>query len=219
MILLNLLCLFFCVKAIVATQHYSPWSLPLQTEGAFIVDQERQPVHLRCINWPAHMEVMLPEGLQHRSLTDIVSQLYQDRFNCVRLTFAVQMMEEHPTAAIEGFLHLHEELKEKVLPSLLHHNPWVQGLNRLEVFDRVIDEIGRQGLLVILDNHVSKAMWCCSHGDGNGWFNGKLFDVGKWKQAWRTLAERYRYTEQVIGFSLRNELRDGGFFPLGSWYS
>lgn len=42
-----------------------------------------------------------------------------------------------------------------------------------QVFDAVANELERQHIYVHLDNHISKAGWCCSLEDGNGWFGGR----------------------------------------------
>jgi hypothetical protein len=42
----------------------------------------------------------------------------------------------------------------------------------LQVFDAVAAELAKQEIWVHLDNHVSKAQWCCGADDGNAWFGG-----------------------------------------------
>jgi hypothetical protein len=37
----------------------------------------------------------------------------------------------------------------------------------------VATELAKQQIWVHLDNHISKAMWCCGADDGNAWFGGK----------------------------------------------
>jgi hypothetical protein len=41
-----------------------------------------------------------------------------------------------------------------------------------KVFDAVAAELADQEIWVHLDNHVSKAQWCCGADDGNAWFGG-----------------------------------------------
>ncbi|PNH41659.1 hypothetical protein VD0004_g5493 [Verticillium dahliae] len=61
---------------------------------------------------------------------------------------------------------------------------------------------------MIVNNHVSQAVWCCSPDDGNGWFDDTYFDVIKWK---RSLDFMTRHAKQnwpaATAHSLRNELR------------
>jgi hypothetical protein len=41
-----------------------------------------------------------------------------------------------------------------------------------KVFDAVAAELAEQEIWISLDNHVSKAQWCCGADDGNTWFGG-----------------------------------------------
>jgi hypothetical protein len=42
--------------------------------------------------------------------------------------------------------------------------------------------------MVHLDNHISKAKWCCDTNDGNSWFGDREFDAEKWRRAWGYMA-------------------------------
>lgn len=61
--------------------------------------------------------------------------------------------------------------------------------------------------MVIIDNHVSKPMWCCSGNDGNGFFGDVYFSVAEWQQGWTIMATLFHDSPNVIAMSLRNELR------------
>jgi hypothetical protein len=52
-----------------------------------------------------------------------------------------------------------------------------QIINKIQVFDAVADEAAKHGVYVHLDNHISKAMWCCGNDDGNAWFGDTYFNV------------------------------------------
>ncbi|KAL4587345.1 hypothetical protein LXL04_000214 [Taraxacum kok-saghyz] len=62
-------------------------------------------------------------------------------------------------------------------------------------------------VMVVLDNHVSEPMWCCSNNDGNGFFGDKYFDPEEWLRGLSIVGERYKNTPMVVAMSLRNELR------------
>jgi hypothetical protein len=51
---------------------------------------------------------------------------------------------------------------------------------RRQAFDAVAAELAAQNIYLHLDNHVSKAMWCCSLTDGNSWFGDTYFDTNQW---------------------------------------
>jgi endoglucanase len=93
-------------------------------------------------------------------------------------------------------------------------NSWLTSSTTLGAFDQVISALGAQGVMVILDNHVSKASWCCSESDGNGWFksgsgdaDSKYFDVTQWMAGHKAMATFAKSHSNVIGMSLRNEFR------------
>jgi hypothetical protein len=46
------------------------------------------------VNWPGAGEVMIPEGLQYASIASIVSKIKSIRMNSVRLTFAIEMIDD-----------------------------------------------------------------------------------------------------------------------------
>ncbi|CAI0414721.1 unnamed protein product [Linum tenue] len=153
---------------------FSSHPLPLSTNNRWIVDSATgQRVKLACANWPGAAETMLPEGLDRQPLPNIVAAIRQLGFNCVRLTYATYMDE------------------------IARFNPLVVRMTHLQAFDAVLDELGRQGVMVDIDNHVSKPMWCCKEKDGNGFFGDAYFDPKEWLLGLTVLARRYVYKPQV----------------------
>lgn len=75
----------------------------------------------------------------------------------------------------------------------------------------------RRGLMVVLDNHITTPGWCCSSNDGNGFFGDKDFDPGMWMEGLKKMAKMARRYTNVIGMSLRNELR-GPKSNVDDWY-
>ncbi len=61
-----------------------------------------------------------------------------------------------------------------------------------QIFDAVAAECARQGIMVHLDNHISKAMWCCNSRDGNSWFGDKYFNTDHWIRGWAFMANHVR---------------------------
>lgn len=76
------------------------------------------------------------------------------------------------------------------------------------VFDMTVESITKAGLAVILNNHISDAMWCCSVTDGNGLWYNKHYSAELWQEAVVSMSERYKSNPLVIGNDLRNEIRD-----------
>ena len=65
------------------------------------------------------------------------------------------------------------------------------------MWNAVGKELSRQGVIIHLDNHVSKAFWCCGDDDGNGWFGEKDFDVEKWKRGLAFMTKFVSNREQL----------------------
>jgi hypothetical protein len=68
--------------------------LPLSTSGRNIIDNTGNTVTYVGVNWPGHMDAMIPEGLQYQSIEHIVGRIKSVGFNVIRLTFAVEMVDQ-----------------------------------------------------------------------------------------------------------------------------
>ncbi|CAH9132169.1 unnamed protein product [Cuscuta epithymum] len=191
-------------------------SQPLSTSSRWIVDDKTgQRVKLACASWPGHLEPMIPEGLDRRPLSELASDVAAMGFNCVRLTWATHMFTRHANrTVIEMFVDL--GLTEAIT-GIARNNPNLLNLNLLDARKAVIQEIGKHGIMMVLDNHVSKPMWCCADNDGNGFFGSKDFDGDEWLQGLSLAAKHSKNLPLVIGISLRNELR-GPLQNVDVWY-
>lgn len=109
----------------------------------------------------------------------------------------------------------------RVFDAVMKNNPsFAPDITRLQVFDAIAAECEKQQIYVHLDNHVSKAGWCCALNDGNGWFGDQYFDVEKWKRALGFMADHGKSWPNLVSMGLRNELRQSGFAldPWSAWY-
>lgn len=77
--------------------------------------------------------------------------------------------------------------------------------------------LAKNNVMIILDNHISKPGWCCSRFDGNGFFGDEYFDPHLWIQGLTKVATTFKATTNVVGMSLRNELR-GPLQNVDDWY-
>lgn len=77
--------------------------------------------------------------------------------------------------------------------------------------------LGDNGIMVIIDNHISKPGWCCSSGDGNGFFGDQYFNPELWIKGLAKMATLFNGVPNVVGMSLRNELR-GARQNKNDWY-
>ena len=77
----------------------------------------------------------------------------------------------------------------------------------MEVFDATVKSLVNAGVMVILNNHISDAEWCCGKWDGNGLWHNWHYSADQWEEALTGLTATYKDEPMVIGNDLRNEIR------------
>ena len=77
--------------------------------------------------------------------------------------------------------------------------------------------LGSNNVKVILDNHMSQPTWCCSNSDNNGFFGDQYFNPDLWIKGLTLMATLFNGVNNVVGMSLRNELR-GPKQNVNDWY-
>ncbi len=195
-----LLAAFVSCPAVAAASSLPPAALPLHTSGHSILDSQGQPVRLISVNWYGFDEKeYVVGGLDHAPLEEIVQEIRKMGFNSVRLPWANETLERDP-----------------IVPDYaVAANPQFRGKHAMEVMDGVIHDLAAAHIMVILDNHVSRADWCCKDNDGNGLWANAEFPESSWLSDWQTIVKRYQNQFYVIGADLRNELRSGATWGEG----
>ncbi|AKT42363.1 uncharacterized protein CMC5_065890 [Chondromyces crocatus] len=187
-------------------------ALPLRTSGRWILDANGQRFKLASVSWYGAEEMdYVPAGLERAHRSAIAKQVRTMGFNSVRLPWSNEMFELNPV----------------VSDGVIAANPDLEGRRALEVFDAVIEALAHEGLVVILDNHVSDADWCCSDTDGNGLWYTNGYPEASWLADWRGMVTRYRNQPAVVAAELRNEPRPangvtpvwGGGDPATDWHA
>ena len=160
---LRLLFLFLAVPFVaVAQRQISP---PLHTRGYQILDSKNHVVRLTSVNWYGFdQKEFVPGGLDHASLAQIVEQIHALGVNCVRLPWANETFEKNPVVPDSG----------------VKANPQFRGKRALDLMDTVVSALARAGIMIVLDNHVSRADWCCKDDDGNGLWYSADYPEEKW---------------------------------------
>jgi endoglucanase len=199
---------FLATVPLFADAEQSHIKLPLHTNGHEIVDASGKPVRLTSVNWYGFdQKEFVVGGLDHAPLQTIMSEIRELGVNSVRLPWANETLERNPL--VPGYA--------------VKANPQFKGKHAMEIMDAVIDALARANIMVILDNHVSRADWCCSETDGNGlWYNADYPET-TWLADWQTIVRRYKSQPWVIGADLRNELRNGAAWggpdPKLDWHA
>ena len=178
---------------------YDP-DMPLHTRGRFIVDANERRVKLASVNWYGASDTyMVPGGLDRAPLSHIVAQIKALGFNSVRLPFSNFMIHAK---------HVQDEA--------VAANPKLFGLTPIGVYDRVVEALTDAGIFVILNNHTTHPMWCCSYDHDGLWYTSD-YSEERWLDDWAFMARRYIANTRVVGADLRNEIRvakwSGTFVP------
>lgn len=158
---------------------------PLVTSGRDIKNAQGGTVVYAGTNWPGHGEVMIPDGLHYQSIESVITKIKSTGMNAIRLTYAIQMIDDiyskngQDTTVRQSFINaLGQTNGAKVYSQFLAKNPsFNDSTTRLQVFDAVAAECAKQQVFVHLDNHMSKAAWCCSSNDGNTWFGDTYYST------------------------------------------
>jgi len=157
------------------------------------------------------MEGNVPEGLGSASLSSIVEHLASEpTWNCVRLTYAVELFEKKDLTLRQSFTSGNNNASadlSPLLPNITHYNPSLVDMHLTGVFEAVVEELERAGIFVLMSNHVSKASWCCSDDDGNGWFDDEYFNTLDWENSLTSMSKLMSAHPNVVALDLRNELR------------
>jgi len=69
-------------------------NFPFYTDGRWIRDSTGATFTYIGVNWPGAADTMLPEGLQYQSVQNIVGKLKSSGFNSIRLTFAIELIDQ-----------------------------------------------------------------------------------------------------------------------------
>ncbi|KAJ7507163.1 glycoside hydrolase family 5 protein [Mycena galericulata] len=210
-------------------------TLPLSSSSRWIVDATGARVKFRCANWVGHLEANVPEGLSNQPLDTIVNWVADNGFNCVRLTYSIDMALAPSVSVSDSFTQggvaagVDATEFAAVYNAAAKLNPFLTTSTRLEVFGAVIDALWARGVMTVLDNHVSKASWCCNYTDGNGWWdtasgiydaaNQQYFVTSNWLEGLEAMAIWAQSHPGVVAMSLRNEMRQLPVLnSVNDWY-
>ncbi|PQE15525.1 cellulase family protein [Rutstroemia sp. NJR-2017a WRK4] len=208
---------------------------PLTTSGRWILDSAGHNITYAGVNWPGAADTMIPEGLQYASIASIVTKIKSLGMNVIRLTYAIEMVDDYyangqKDVTVKDSLvkALGQTNGTSVFAQIMKQNPGLgSGVTRMQVFDAVAAECFKQQIYVHLDNHVSKAIWCCGTTDGNSWFGDTYFNVANWTRGLAYMAKRGAAWGNLVSMSLRNELReptsnpslDSSSYNWATWYT
>ncbi len=167
---------------------------PWHTDGAQIVDANNQPVRIAGVNWFGfETNTFVVHGLQNRNYKNMLDQMKSLGYNTVRLPYSNQLFDKGST------------------PNSIDYskNPDLQGLQGLQLMDKIIDYATSIGLHIILDQHRPDA-----NGQSSLWYT-KAYPESRWLADWQMLAGHYKDNPLVIGADLHNEPRSPACWGCG----
>ncbi|PQP95731.1 uncharacterized protein Pyn_10531 [Prunus yedoensis var. nudiflora] len=192
-------------------------AVPLSTSSRWIVDQSGQRVKLACVNWVSHLEAVVAEGLSKQPVDAISKRIASLGFNCVRLSWPTFLATNDTLASVTVRQSFQSLGLSESIAGLQSNNPSIVDLTLIQAYQAVVSSLGKNNVMVILDNQVSKPGWCCSSSDGNGFFGDQYFNPDIWIKGLTRMATLFKGVANVVGMSLRNELR-GPKQNVDDWY-
>ncbi len=168
------------------------------TTGTRIVDADGRMVRIAGVTWYGmESTYWVPAGLDYQHYTVIMDLVKRLGYNTIRFPYSDQLVEENP-----------------IVRRGVRANPQFKGKHALDVMDAIVAYAQQIGLKIILDDHRSLAATPKRVNVLNEalWYT-KAYPQTAWLSDLRTLAERYRGNDAVIGFDLRNEPHTAGPGP------
>ncbi|MET9081113.1 cellulase family glycosylhydrolase [Streptomyces sp. NPDC004237] len=166
------------------------------TSGRQILDAAGQPVRIAGINWFGFETANhVVHGLWSRDYRSMIDQMRSLGYNTIRLPYSDDIF------------------KSATVPDSIDFsngkNADLQGLNSLQVMDKIVAYAGQDGLRVILDRHRPDA-----GGQSALWYTSSVPE-STWIADLKALASRYAADPTVIGIDLHNEPHDPACWGCG----
>ncbi len=175
-----------------STPAASPTPLPpvgtgyWHTKGAQIVDTANQPVRIAGINWFGfESSTFVAHGLGQRDYHDLLKQVKTLGYNTIRIPFSDQLFFAN---SVPNGISFNNGMNQDL-----------QGLNGLQILDKIVDAAGQLGLRIILDHHGVDA------GSQTTLWSTDDCSVSCFEGDWQMLANHYLGNTTVIGADLDNE--------------
>lgn len=172
----------------------TPGSGYWHTSGRQILDAGNRPVRIAGINWFGFETANhVAHGLWSRDYKSMIDQMKSLGYNTIRLPYSDDVFKGTTPDSI-NFYNMNTDL---------------QGLNSLQVMDKIVNYAGSVGLKVILDRHRPD-----SSGQSALWYTGSVPE-STWLSDLTAIATRYAGNAAVVGIDLHNEPHDPACWGCG----
>ena len=158
-------------------------SFAYNVEDGDVYDEDGDRVNLYGVNWFGfETGDHVVHGLWTRNWEDMITQIKGLGFTAVRVPFCPATLDNTGVSSINYAL-----------------NPDLSGLRSLDILDRVLAELDRQGLYILLDFHnydcsSINELWYWSGYSEQDWISDLVF-----------VAERYEGLDRFVGIDIKNE--------------
>ncbi|MFF7331666.1 cellulase family glycosylhydrolase [Streptomyces sp. NPDC008150] len=165
------------------------------TSGRRILDEQNQPVRMAGINWFGfETSSYVAHGLWSRDYKSMMDQMKSLGYNTIRLPYSDDIFKNTAPDSVNYSGGLNADL---------------QGLNSLQVMDKIVGYAGTIGLKVVLDRHRPDAS-----GQSALWYTAAVPET-TWITNLKALATRYLGNSAVVGIDLHNEPHDPACWGCG----
>ncbi len=166
------------------------------TSGRQILDASGNPIRIAGINWFGfETSNNVVHGLWTRDYKDLLNQIAGLRYNLLRLPYSDDI------------------LKAGAMPNSIDFssgkNTDLQGLNSLQVLDKIVNYAGSIGIRTVLDRHRPDAS-----GQTALWYTSSVPE-STWISNLQALANRYKNNPAMVGIDLHNEPHDPATWGSG----
>ncbi|MEU6389636.1 cellulase family glycosylhydrolase [Streptomyces sp. NPDC046939] len=165
------------------------------TSGRRILDAQDQPVRMAGINWFGFETAnYVPHGLWSRDYRSMLDQMRTLGYNTVRVPYSDDIFKGTKPTGITYANGLNTDL---------------EGLDSLQVMDKIVDYAGSIGLKIVLDRHRPD-----SSAQSALWYTAAVPE-STWIANLKALAARYKGNTAVVGIDLHNEPHDPACWGCG----
>lgn len=152
-------------------------------EDGKVFNDQAQEVNLYGVSWFGfETQNNVVHGLWARNWKDMIEQIKGLGFTAIRLPFCPRTLDNVTTSSIN-----------------YSANADLQGLGSLDIMDKVVEELDRQGLYILLDHHTSDCQTI-----EELWYRGG-YSEQDWIEDLTFLADRYRDVERFFAIDIKNE--------------
>lgn len=153
------------------------------TTSSNIIYKNGTAIQLKGVNWFGfETNEHTVHGLWARNWKEMIQQMKTLGFNAVRIPFCPAVLQSSSVGSID-----------------YSKNQDLQGLNSLQLLDKIVDEFNNQQMYILLDHHRPD----CNAISELWYVNG--YSEEQWINDLKSIAQRYKDKEYVMGIDLKNE--------------